>query len=168
MHLYGLPADMDPIRDIADRHGLLVLEDSARAQGAKYKGRRVGSLGHAAESAFYPGKNLGAFGDAGAITTNDPAIADKLRALRNYGSRRKYYNEVKGYNSRLDGLQAALLRVKLGKLDEWNERRRKIARIYNTVSPSPACSCPTNRNGQRVFGTCIPCDTTDVMLCRRI
>lgn len=132
VHLYGQPADMDPIRDIADRHGLLVLEDGAQAQGAKYKGRRVGSLGHAAGISFYPGKNLGAFGDAGAITTDDPAIADKLRTLRNYGSRRKYYNEVKGYNSRLDGLQAALLRVKLGKLDEWNERRRKIARIYST------------------------------------
>jgi dTDP-4-amino-4,6-dideoxygalactose transaminase len=130
VHLYGQPADMDPIRAIADRHGLLVLEDGAQAQGARYKGRRVGSLGHAAGISFYPGKNLGAFGDAGAITTSDPAIADKLRTLRNYGSRRRYYNDVKGYNSRLDGLQAAFLRVKLAKLDEWNDRRRSIAAAY--------------------------------------
>jgi dTDP-4-amino-4,6-dideoxygalactose transaminase len=130
VHLYGQPADMDPIQAIADRHGLLVLEDGAQAQGAKYKGRRVGGLGHAAGISFYPGKNLGAFGDAGAVTTNDPAIADKLRTLRNYGSKRKYYNEVKGYNFRLDGLQAAFLRVKLNKLDEWNDRRRILAGAY--------------------------------------
>jgi dTDP-4-amino-4,6-dideoxygalactose transaminase len=132
VHLYGQPADMDPILELAERHGLLVLEDGAQAQGARYKGRRVGSLGHAAGISFYPGKNLGAFGDAGAITTNDAAIADKLRALRNYGSRRKYYNEFKGYNCRLDGLQAAFLRVKLRKLDEWNDRRRALARAYLT------------------------------------
>jgi dTDP-4-amino-4,6-dideoxygalactose transaminase len=130
VHLYGQPAEMDPIRAIADRHGLLVLEDGAQAQGAQYKGRRVGSLGHAAGISFYPGKNLGAFGDAGAITTSDPAIADKLRTLRNYGSRRKYYNDDKGYNSRLDGLQAAFLKVKLTKLDEWNDRRRVLATAY--------------------------------------
>jgi dTDP-4-amino-4,6-dideoxygalactose transaminase len=132
VHLYGQPADMDPIKAIADRHGLLVLEDGAQAHGARYKGRRVGTLGHAAGISFYPGKNLGAFGDAGAVTTNDATIADKLRTLRNYGSRRKYYNEVKGYNSRLDGLQAAFLRVKLLKLDEWNERRQAIAIAYMT------------------------------------
>jgi dTDP-4-amino-4,6-dideoxygalactose transaminase len=130
VHLYGQSADMDPIQAIADRHGLLVLEDGAQAQGARYKGRRVGSLGNAAGISFYPGKNLGAFGDAGAVTTNDAAIADKLRSLRNYGSKRKYYNEVKGYNCRLDGLQAAFLRVKLAKLDEWNDRRRVLASTY--------------------------------------
>lgn len=130
VHLYGQPADMDAIQAIADRHGLLVLEDGAQAQGARYKGRRVGALGDAAGISFYPGKNLGAFGDAGAVTTNDSAIADKLRTLRNYGSRRKYYNEVKGHNCRLDGLQAAFLRVKLGRLDEWNTRRRALAATY--------------------------------------
>jgi dTDP-4-amino-4,6-dideoxygalactose transaminase len=130
VHLYGQPADMDSIKAIADRHGLIVLEDAAQAHGARYKGCRVGALSHAAGFSFYPGKNLGAFGDAGAVTTNDPVIAGKLRTLRNYGSRQKYFNEIKGVNSRLDGLQAALLRVKLLKLDEWNERRRTIARAY--------------------------------------
>lgn len=130
VHLYGQPADMDAINDVARRHGLFVLEDAAQAQGARDKGRRVGSLGHAAGWSFYPGKNLGAFGDAGAITTNDDDLADKLRTLRNYGSRQKYVNEVQGYNSRLDDLQAAVLRVKLRALDEWNERRREHAAFY--------------------------------------
>lgn len=130
VHLYGQPADMDPILAIAVRHSLLVIEDNAQAQGARYEGRRTGSLGHAAGVSFYPGKNLGAFGDAGAITTNDVAIADKVRVLRNYGSQRKYYNDLKGLNCRLDGLQAAFLRVKLRRLDEWNARRRNLARAY--------------------------------------
>jgi dTDP-4-amino-4,6-dideoxygalactose transaminase len=130
VHLYGQPADMDPIMGLAARHGLKVIEDNAQAQGAKYKGRRTGSLGHAAAHSFYPGKNLGALGDAGAITTDDPEVADRVRTLRNYGSRKKYYNEVKGYNSRLDELQAALLRVKLRKLDDWNGRRAAIADRY--------------------------------------
>src|SRR5439155_17482533 len=107
-----------------------VLEDNAQAQGARYKGRRTGSLGDAAGNSFYPGKNLGAFGDAGAVTTNDAGLADRVRTLRNYGSKKKYYNEVKGYNSRLDEMQAALLRVKLRKLDAWNDRRRAIAARY--------------------------------------
>jgi dTDP-3-amino-3,4,6-trideoxy-alpha-D-glucose transaminase len=127
VHLYGQPADMDPIMELARQHGLKVVEDNAQAQGARYKGRRTGSLGDAAGNSFYPGKNLGAFGDAGAVTTNDTALADRVRTLRNYGSKKKYYNEVKGFNSRLDELQAALLRVKLKKLDEWNERRRVVA-----------------------------------------
>jgi dTDP-4-amino-4,6-dideoxygalactose transaminase len=130
VHLYGQPADMDPIMEIARARNLKVVEDNAQAQGARYKGRRTGSLGDAAGHSFYPGKNLGALGDAGAATTNDPKLADTLKVLRNYGSRRKYYNEVKGYNSRLDELQAALLRVKLRKLDEWNERRRVVASHY--------------------------------------
>jgi dTDP-4-amino-4,6-dideoxygalactose transaminase len=130
VHLYGQPADMDPIMDIARRRKLKVIEDNAQAQGARYRGRRTGSLGDAAGNSFYPGKNLGAFGDAGAVTTNDAALADRIRVLRNYGSRKKYFNEVKGYNSRLDELQAALLRPKLRKLDDWNERRRIIARRY--------------------------------------
>ncbi len=130
VHLYGQPADMDPVMALADKHGLKVLEDAAQAQGARYRGRRVGSLGHAAGHSFYPTKNLGALGDAGAITTDDAELADKVRMLRNYGSRQRYYNEVKGVNSRLDELQAAFLRVKLRHLDDWNERRRKIARYY--------------------------------------
>lgn len=130
VHLYGQPADMDTINDLAEGHGLKVIEDAAQAHGARYKGRPVGSLGHAAAFSFYPGKNLGAIGDAGAVVTNDPALADKVRVLRNYGSRRKYYNEVKGFNSRLDELQAALLRVKLAKLDKWNGQRRQIAAEY--------------------------------------
>jgi dTDP-4-amino-4,6-dideoxygalactose transaminase len=130
VHLYGQPADMDPIMAFAKRHDLKVIEDSAQAQGARYKGRRTGSLGHAAGHSFYPGKNLGAFSDGGAITTNDGAVADRVRTLRNYGSKKKYYNEVKGYNSRLDELQAAFLRVKLKKLDEWNARRMAIAKSY--------------------------------------
>jgi dTDP-4-amino-4,6-dideoxygalactose transaminase len=132
VHLYGQPADMDPIMELAEQHGLKVIEDNAQAQGARYKGRRTGSLGHAAGNSFYPGKNLGAFGDAGAVTTNDPELADRVRVLRNYGSRVKYHNEVKGFNSRLDELQAAFLRVKLRHLDDWNARRRKIAEFYLT------------------------------------
>jgi dTDP-4-amino-4,6-dideoxygalactose transaminase len=130
VHLFGQPADMDPIMQIASKYGLKVVEDSAQAQGARYKGCRTGSLGHAAGHSFYPGKNLGAFGDAGAVTTNDAALAERVRVLRNYGSRKKYHNEVQGYNSRLDEIQAALLRVKLGKLDEWNERRAGVASRY--------------------------------------
>lgn len=130
VHLYGQPADMEPICDIARRHNLKVIEDAAQAHGARYKGKRTGGLGEAAGFSFYPGKNLGAFGDGGAVTSNDDALADRVRVLRNYGSHRKYYNEVKGFNSRLDELQAAFLRVKLTKLDEWNRRRQEIAAIY--------------------------------------
>ena len=107
-----------------------VIEDAAQAHGARYKGRKVGGLGDAAGFSFYPGKNLGAFGDAGAVTTNDADLAAKIVSLRNYGSIKKYYNEVKGFNSRLDPLQAAFLRVKLRYLDEWNSRRKRLARIY--------------------------------------
>jgi dTDP-4-amino-4,6-dideoxygalactose transaminase len=130
VHLYGQPADMDAINAVAARRGLMVIEDAAQAHGALYKGRRVGGLADAAGFSFYPGKNLGAYGDAGAITTNNVGLADRLRALRNYGSHVKYYSEVKGFNSRLDELQAAVLRVKLSKLDEWNGRRRKVADYY--------------------------------------
>jgi dTDP-4-amino-4,6-dideoxygalactose transaminase len=130
VHLYGQPADMDPILKVAHKHGLKVIEDNAQAQGARYKGWRTGSLGDAAGNSFYPGKNLGAFGDAGAVTTNDDVLAEKVRVLRNYGSKKKYYNDVKGYNSRLDELQAAFLRVKLKKMDEWNGRRRAVAGKY--------------------------------------
>ena len=132
VHLYGQPADMDPINEIARKHGLKVVEDNAQAQGARYKGRLTGGLGDAAGTSFYPGKNLGAFGDGGGVTTNDPALADRIRTLRNYGSKVKYQYECQGLNSRLDELQAAFLRVKLRHLDEWNARRAKIAEIYST------------------------------------
>jgi dTDP-4-amino-4,6-dideoxygalactose transaminase len=131
VHLYGQPADMDPIMAIADKHGLKVIEDAAQAQGALYNGRKAGSLGHAAGFSFYPGKNLGALGDAGAVTTSDPELADKLRVLVNYGSRVKYQHEEQGYNCRLDEMQAAFLRVKLRHLDAGNARRREIAAQYS-------------------------------------
>jgi dTDP-4-amino-4,6-dideoxygalactose transaminase len=136
VHLYGQPADMDSIIGIACKYGLKVIEDNAQSQGARYRGRRTGSLGDAAGNSFYPGKNLGGFGDGGAVTTNDAELADRVRMLRNYGSKKKYYNEIKGYNSRLDELQAAFLRVKLKKLDEWNDRRRAVATQYLADWPS--------------------------------
>lgn len=130
VHLYGQPADMEPILAIAERHGLFVLEDAAQAHGARYKGRRVGSLGHAAAFSFYPAKNLGALGDGGAVVTSDPELAQRIRRLRNYGSSQKYVHESQGVNARLDELQAAFLRVKLKYLDEWNGRRRRVAASY--------------------------------------
>lgn len=130
VHLYGQPADMDPILAIAERHGLVVVEDAAQAHGALYKGRRVGGLGIAAGFSFYPAKNLGAFGDGGAVVTNDDALAARIRKLRNYGSQQKYHHEEIGTNSRLDELQAALLRVKLRHLDDWNAARRQAADRY--------------------------------------
>lgn len=130
VHLYGQTADMDPINALARKRGLKVIEDCAQAHGARYKERRTGSLGDAAGFSFYPGKNLGAIGDGGAVTTNDPELAERIKSLRNYGSHFKYHNEVVGFNSRLDELQAALLRVKLTRLDEWNGRRRQVAEQY--------------------------------------
>jgi len=130
VHLYGQPADMDPILGIAGQYNLKVIEDAAQAHGALYKGKRAGSLGDAAGFSFYPGKNLGALGDGGAVTTNVAALADRVRTLRNYGSKKKYYNDFKGFNSRLDELQAAFLCVKLKKLNEWNSRRRQVAAHY--------------------------------------
>lgn len=130
VHLYGQPADMDSVLEVARKYGLRVIEDAAQAHGAKYKRKRVGSLGDAAGFSFYPGKNLGAMGDGGAVTTKDDMLAEKVRILRNYGSKVKYQNEVKGYNTRLDELQASLLRVKLRKLDEWNARRQVVAEHY--------------------------------------
>lgn len=133
VHLYGQSADMDPINDLAIEHNLIVIEDAAQAQGARYKGDRVGSLGHAAATSFYPGKNLGALGDGGAVLTNDDEIADKVKQLRNYGSKVKYQHDLAGYNSRLDEMQAAFLRTKLAVLDEWNTRRRDIAARYSII-----------------------------------
>jgi len=142
VHLYGQPADLDPILEIARKHGLRVLEDGAQAHGARYRGQRIGGHGDAVAWSFYPGKNLGAIGDGGAVTTNDPVIADRLRVLRNYGSHVKYVNEVKGFNSRLDPIQAAILRVKLSNLDIWNDRRRAIATHYQEYLSGNALLLP--------------------------
>lgn len=131
VHLFGHTADMDAIRRIADAHNLFVLEDAAQAHGALYKGRPVGSLGHAAGFSFYPTKNLGAFGDAGAVTTDDDALAAKLRSLRNYGSIRKYYHDQIGYNARLDEIQAAFLRIRLRNLSKEVKQRREAAALYS-------------------------------------
>ncbi len=131
VHLYGQPADMKPIMEIAKRYDLKVLEDASQAHGALYNGKRAGSLGHAAAFSFYPGKNLGCLGDGGCITTNDLKLAEKVRKLRNYGSTKKYHNKIKGYNSRLDELQAAFLIKKLIFLDHDNQHREKIANYYN-------------------------------------
>jgi len=130
VHLYGHPADMEPIMRLAQRHGLVVIEDACQAHGARYKGKRAGSLGHAAAFSFYPGKNLGAYGDGGAVVTSDDAIAKRLGMLRNYGQREKYQHMFRGYNRRLDTLQAAVLRIKLTHLEEWNDARRQHAKTY--------------------------------------
>jgi dTDP-4-amino-4,6-dideoxygalactose transaminase len=133
VHLYGHPVDMDPIMALAEKHNLKVLEDAAHAHGAKYKGRKVGSLGHMAAFSFYPGKNMGAYGDGGAITTSDPELNEKARILRYVGQRQKFIHEIIGYQMRLDPIQAAVLSVKLKYLDNWNSRRRKWASIYDEM-----------------------------------
>jgi len=142
VHLYGQPADMAPILTIARKHGLKVLEDGAQAHGARYNGQRIGAHGDVVAWSFYPGKNLGAFGDGGAITTNDAKIAERIRLLRNYGSRVKYVNDLRGLNSRLDPIQAAALRVKLKVLDTWNARRAAIANRYQTELTNSGLSLP--------------------------
>lgn len=131
VHLYGQPANLDEITKIAKKHDLFLIEDASQAHGARYKGKRVGSFGDLAAFSFYPGKNLGAYGDGGIVTTNNCVLADKLKIYRNYGSARKYYHEVLGENSRLDTIQAAVLNVKLLQLENWNEKRREIARAYH-------------------------------------
>jgi dTDP-4-amino-4,6-dideoxygalactose transaminase len=130
VHLYGQPVDLDAVMAVATRHNLLVIEDAAQAHGARYTGRRAGSVGHAAAFSFYPSKNLGAIGDGGMITTNDDAAAEKIRLLHNYGQRVKYHHSIAGTNSRLDTLQAAVLRIKLPHLDGWNAARRRHAAAY--------------------------------------
>jgi dTDP-4-amino-4,6-dideoxygalactose transaminase len=133
VHLYGQPADMEALCAIAHRHGLHVIEDACQAHGARYRGRRAGSLGDAAAFSFYPSKNLGAYGDGGAVVSNDPEVLDQVRLLRNYGQREKYRHDVRGFNRRLDTLQAAALRVKLRHLDRWNAARRERAAAYGTA-----------------------------------
>lgn len=131
VHLYGQAVDLDPVLDIARKYNLRVLEDAAQAHGAYYKGKSIGGHGDLVAWSFYPGKNLGAFGDAGAVTTNNSTLASKIRLLQNYGSHERYINEVKGFNSRLDPIQAVVLQIKLKHLSEWNNRRRKIAARYS-------------------------------------
>jgi len=130
VHLYGHPAHMDPIQQLADKHGVMVIEDACQAHGARYKGKRVGSLSHAAAFSFYPGKNLGAYGDGGMVVTNDKKVANRLEMLRNYGQKEKYKHLFRGYNRRLDTMQAAILRVKLRYLEKWNAARRWNASLY--------------------------------------
>ena len=146
VHLYGHPADMDPIMEIAGKYGpvlsgaegLVVIEDACQAHGAKYKGKRVGSVGHAAAFSFYPAKNLGAYGDGGMVISNDEQVANSIRLMRNYGQREKYHHVLRGYNHRLDTLQAAVLRVKLKHLDAWNAARRQHAQLYGELlAPGP-------------------------------
>jgi dTDP-4-amino-4,6-dideoxygalactose transaminase len=143
VHLYGQPAAMNPILEIARKKDLIVIEDACQAHGAKYKGRRMGGLGHAAAFSFYPAKNLGAFGDAGMVVTQDEDVADTIRMLRDVGQREKYHHDVKGYNHRLDTLQAAVLRVKLMYLDEWNAARRQHAHQYNQLFAGSQVITPT-------------------------
>jgi dTDP-4-amino-4,6-dideoxygalactose transaminase len=133
VHLYGQAADMEPILDIARRYGLVVIEDAAQAHGAEYKGRRVGSIGDLACFSFYPGKNLGAYGEGGIVTTNSSDYASAIRMLRDWGQEHKYRHSIKGYNYRMDGLQGAILRVKLRHLEAWTEARRKNAARYNEL-----------------------------------
>ncbi len=142
VHLYGLPAEMDDILALAREHSLIVIEDAAQAHGATYKGRRVGALGHAGCFSFYPGKNLGAYGDAGAVVTNDDEVAKRARMMSNHGRMSKYDHEFEGMNSRLDGIQAAILKVKLGHLDEWTDARREKADLYHEMLKGQAVTLP--------------------------
>lgn len=152
VHLYGQPADMDPILETAQRHSLCVIEDAAQAVGAEYKGRRAGSMGTCGCLSFYPTKNLGAYGDAGMVVTNDAALAERIDVLRRQGGKAKYYHEVLGFNSRLDTLQAAILRVKLRYLEQWQEQRRRIARRYNELLADPPVTTPYERpDGRHVY-----------------
>ncbi|MEJ6395939.1 DegT/DnrJ/EryC1/StrS family aminotransferase [Gymnodinialimonas sp. 2305UL16-5] len=146
VHLYGQPADLNPILDIAKTHDLAVIEDAAQAHGARYHGRRIGAHGDLVCWSFYPAKNLGAMGDGGAVTTDNAELADRIRILGNYGGRRKYHNDVRGMNSRLDSLQAAVLGVKLRHLDAWNARRRVIAARYSEAFADTNLGLPTQPN----------------------
>lgn len=152
VHLYGQSADMDPILDVAKEFGFKVIEDACQAHGAEYKGRKVGSLGDYAAFSFYPSKNLGAYGDGGIIISRDAEEAQKLKMLRNYGQEKRYYHKIKGFNSRLDELQAAILLTKLNYLDTWNERRIEIAKYYTEHINSPLIVKPKEMPyGRHVF-----------------
>jgi dTDP-4-amino-4,6-dideoxygalactose transaminase len=147
VHLYGQPARMDEIRDVARRHGLKVVEDACQAHGARYGAARAGAMGDAGCFSFYPGKNLGGYGDGGAVVTDDPKVAERLRLDRNYGSRIKYVHDSAGFNSRLDTLQAAVLRIKLRRLDGWNARRRALAALYRELLADADVLLPAEMRG---------------------
>ena len=149
VHLYGQPADMDPIIDIARKHGLIVIEDAAQAHGAEYKGRRVGSLGDMACFSFYPGKNLGAYGEAGMVTTNNPDHAKKIRMLRDWGAEQKYHHVLKGYNFRMEGIQGAVLRVKMHHIEAWTEARRAVAQRYDRAFAGSGIETPRSSDRNR-------------------
>ena len=142
VHLYGQPADMDPIMEIARRHGLVVIEDACQAHGAEYKGRRVGSIGDLGCFSFYPGKNLGAYGEGGAVTTNNPELARTVRMLRDWGAERRYYHDLKGFNYRLEGIQGAVLKVKMKYIEGWTEARRAVAARYDAQLAGSGISTP--------------------------
>jgi len=149
VHLYGQPADMDAIRDVADRHRLIVIEDACQSHGSEYKGRRCGSMGLLGCFSFYPGKNLGAYGEGGAIVTSDPALATKVRLLRSWGEEVRYEHKHRGFNYRMDGVQGAVLGVKLKYLEAWTEARRSHAAEYTRRLTGTAASAPTERPASR-------------------
>jgi len=149
VHLYGQPADMDPIMEIARRHNLIVIEDAAQAHGAQYKGRSVGSIGHMACFSFYPGKNLGAYGEGGAVTTNNSEYARAIRMLRDWGQDRKYHHLLRGYNYRMEGFQGAVLGVKLRHLEQWTEARRNLVQQYNGFLAECELELPTEMSWAR-------------------
>jgi dTDP-4-amino-4,6-dideoxygalactose transaminase len=149
VHLYGQAADMDPILEIAQRRGLVVIEDAAQAHGAEYKGRRCGSMGVMSAFSFYPGKNLGAYGEGGAVVTNDPALAKRIRVMRSWGEERRYEHSVKGFNYRMDGIQGAILRVKLRHLEAWTEARRERATDYARAFAGSGIAIPVERPQHR-------------------
>ncbi len=152
VHLYGQAADLDPMVSIAKKHGIRIVEDCAQAHGTEYKGMKAGTIGDVAAFSFYPSKNLGAYGDAGMVVTNDQEIADRLRMLRNYGQEKRYYHSIKGFNSRLDEIQAAILSVKLRHLASWNDRRREIARMYSSLIKNPHVHVPQEMTyGKHVY-----------------
>ncbi|EFO82085.1 glutamine--scyllo-inositol transaminase [Oscillochloris trichoides DG-6] len=142
VHLYGQPAEMAPIMAIARRHNLVVIEDAAQAHGAEYRGQRVGSIGDLGCFSFYPGKNLGAYGEGGAVTTNNPEFARTIRMLRDWGAERKYYHDLKGYNYRLEGVQGAVLKVKMQYIEAWTEARRAVAARYDAQLPALGIATP--------------------------
>lgn len=165
VHLFGKPVDMDPIMDFCRAREILVLEDACQAHGARYNGKRVGSLGDAAAFSFYPGKNLGAYGDGGAITTNDPALAERMRLIRDLGQQKKYVHVVKGRNSRLDALQAAILSVKLPRLDEWNAMRRRHAARYDALFKEAGIQTNSECAGESVHHLyCIAVDDRESLM----
>jgi len=152
VHLYGRPADMEPILQIASNYNLAVIEDACQAHGARYRGKRVGSIGHAATFSFYPSKNLSAYGEGGALTTNDPGIAELARSLRNHGMSGPYTHERIGYNYRMEGFQGAVLRIKLKRLEQWNARRKEIADLYRTVLQGSSVEIlPDDPRDERVY-----------------